>query len=173
MRGPTPGWHTPVRQAWGCGASGTAVHGGICCSLSRGRWAASELSVCGGRGAIGTPSLGSVGAREAGARPGRAGNAREERPGSCGLPVWGEARGAGSWAGVQEILAGPLSGWGARRHWPGQGSPATTGCVGSGRSFSSRDLRSEFGSSLGCLPAPKPRASAGWGVLPSEGPPVR
>lgn len=81
-----------VRQAPGCLAADTAVHGGICRSLSRGRWAAGELSVCGGRGAIGTPSRRSVGAGEAGRR-GEQGVLGERGLGPQRLWVWGEARG--------------------------------------------------------------------------------
>lgn len=115
-----------------------------CCArwrllLSQGRWAASELSVCGGRGAIGTPSRRSVGAGEAGAAAGGSGE-----PAGGGGQVWGETYGAGSRRGSQGPPrgAGPWSGAG----WP-WASPFPLRAPGPGPS--------------GRLPAPEPEPQRG------------
>lgn len=62
-----------------------------------GRWAASELSVCGGRGAIGTPSRRSVGVGRQVPAGGEWGVIRREGAGIPKAPSLGEAHDAGSW----------------------------------------------------------------------------
>lgn len=62
-----------------------------------GRWAASELSVCGGRGAIGTPSRQSVGVGRQVPAGGEWGVIRREGAGIAKSPSLGEAHDAGSW----------------------------------------------------------------------------
>lgn len=107
--------------------------------------------MCGGRGAIGTPSRRSVGAGEAG-RWGEWGVLGRERGlGSQGLSVWGEARG-----GALEALGRA-------------GTPVTTGWVAPGKSVPSQG----FGDHLrGALQLPNPELQQDRGALSRQMPAV-
>lgn len=143
--------------------SGTAVHGGICCSR-RGRWAASELSVCGG-GCHRNPFP-----PERGGGRGRrllAGRASGERAGGRGAgitqaPVWGEARGAGPGKGLGEASPSPVGDAEPGRPSSGQEPPCHAVWVALGESLPSQGLGPE-GASLD-----RPQGASAGGGRPGE-----
>lgn len=124
--------------------------------------------MCGGRGAIGTPSRGSVGAGETGARQGRAGSAGREGLGSHGLLVWGKARGTGSWARGSGNPSTTTDGEGGLEALAEAGIPLLSlGALGRGPEGASLDHLQ------GAFQFLNPELQQAGGILPSEGPPVR